>query len=92
MQLERVKESWTDNFENMPNQDWFTGKDIEENEKVSDTLDVKEDLSCKEELVTILKGLRNNKATDADYVVNEFLKYDSSEAGNKTLKIMDTIF
>ena len=35
---------------------------IEENEKVCDTLDVKEDLFCEEELATVLKGLNNNKA------------------------------
>ena len=49
-------------------------KDIEENKKVCDTLDVKKDFLCEEELVTVLKGLKNNKAPCADSVVNEFLK------------------
>jgi hypothetical protein len=52
-------------------------KDIEENEKVCDTLDVKE------ELARVLKGLKSNKAPGADSEVNEFLKYGSSEVRNK---------
>ena len=67
-------------------------KDIEENEKVYDTLDLKEDLFCEEELVTVLKGLQNNKASGADIVVNVFLKYDGSEVRNKLLEIMNMIF
>ena len=47
----------------MLNRDTVAGKDIEENEKVCDTLDVKEDLFCEEELATVLKGLKNNKAS-----------------------------
>ena len=35
------------------------GKDIEENEKVCDTLDVKAGLFCEEELATALKRLKN---------------------------------
>ena len=47
----------------MLNRDRVAGKDIEQNEKkVCDTLDVKEDLFCEEELATVLKGLKNNKA------------------------------
>ena len=76
----------------MLNQDRLAGKDIEENEKVCNTLNVKEDLFCEEELVTVLKGLKNNKAPGADTVVNEFLKYGGSEARNKLLKIMNMIF
>jgi hypothetical protein len=34
---------------------------------------VKKDFFYKEELVTVLKGLKNNKAPGADAVVNEFL-------------------
>ena len=34
------------------------GKDIEDNEKVCDSLNVKEDLFCEEESVTILKRLK----------------------------------
>ena len=45
----------------MLNQDRVVGQDLEENEKVCDTLDVKEDLFCKEELATVLKGLKNIK-------------------------------
>ena len=63
----------------MLSRDTFAGKDIEENERVCDTLDMKEDLFCEEELVTVLKGLKNNKAPGADSVINEFLKYDGSE-------------
>jgi hypothetical protein len=39
---------------------------------------VKEDLFCEEELATVLKILKNNKARGADRVVNEFLKYGCS--------------
>ena len=88
---ERVKERWVEHFENVLNQDTFAGKDIEENEKVCDTLDVKEDLFCEEELVTVLKGFKNNKAPGADSVVNEFLKYGGSEVRNKLLKITNMI-
>ena len=49
----------------MLNRDAVAGKDIEENEKVYDTLDVKEDLFFEEELVTVLKGLKNNQAPGA---------------------------
>ena len=58
----------------MQNRNKATEKYIGKNEKVCDTLDVKEDLFCEEELVIILKGLKNNKAPGADNVVNEFLK------------------
>ena len=44
---------------------------------------------CEEELATVLKGLKNNKAPSADSVINEFLKY---EFRNKLLKIMNMIF
>ena len=39
----------------MLNQDKVAGKDIEENENICDTFDVKEDLFCEEELATVLK-------------------------------------
>ena len=55
---ERVKERWAENYKNVLNQDTVAGKDIEENEKVSDILDVKEDLFYEEELATVLKGLK----------------------------------
>ena len=87
---ERVKERWAEHFENVLNRDRVAGKDIEENEKVCDTLDVKEGLFCEEELATVLKGL--NKAPGADSVANEFLKYGGSEVRNKLLKIMNMIF
>ena len=55
---ERVKERWAGHFENVLNRERVTGKDIEKNEKVCVTLDVKEDLFCEEALVTVLKGLK----------------------------------
>ena len=54
-------------------------------------MDVKEDLFCEEELATVLKGLKNNKAPGAGSVVNEFLHYDGFEVRNKLLKIMNMI-
>ena len=45
-------------FENVLNRDTVAGKDIDENEKVCDTLDVKEDLFSEEELAIVLKGLK----------------------------------
>ena len=41
----------------MLNHDRVTGKVKEENERDFDTLDVKEDLFCEKELVTLVKGL-----------------------------------
>ena len=67
----------------MLNQDTVAGKDIDEIEKNCDTLDVKQDLFCEEELVKVLKGLKNNKVPGADSVVNEFLKYGGSKVRNK---------
>ena len=75
----------------MLNRDTVAGKDIQENEKVCDTLDVKQDLFCEEELAIVLKGLKNNKAPGADSIVNEFLKYGGSKARNKLLKIINMI-
>ena len=42
--------------------------------------------------MTVLKGLKNNKAPGADSVVNEFLKYGDSKVRNKLLKIINIIF
>ena len=89
---EKVKERWVEHFENVLNRDTVAGKDIDENEKVCDTLDVKEDLFSEEELATVLEGLKNNKAPGADSMINEFLKYGGSEVKNKLLKIMNMIF
>ena len=44
----------------MLNRDRVAGKDIAENGKVYDTLDLKEDLFCKKELATVLEGLKKN--------------------------------
>ena len=63
---ERVKERWVEYFENVLNRETVAGKDIEENKNVCDTWDVKKDLFCEEEVVTALKGLKNNKAPGAD--------------------------
>ena len=76
-----------EHFENVLNRDTVAAKNKEENEKVCDTLDVKEDLFCEEELATVIKGLKNNKGPGADEV-NEFLKHGGSEVRNKLLKIM----
>ena len=45
---ERVKKRWTEHFESGLNRDTVPGKDMEENEKVCDTLDLNEDLLCEE--------------------------------------------
>ena len=42
----RVKEEWVEHFQNVLNLNRVTGEYIENNEKVDDTLDVKEDLFC----------------------------------------------
>ena len=89
---EKVKERRVERFESVLSRHTVAGKDIDENEKVCDTLDVKEDLISEEELVTVLKELKNNKAPGADSVINEFLKYGGSEVRNKLLKIMNMIF
>ena len=77
-------------FENLLNRYTVAGKDIEENEKVYDTLDVKQDLFREKELATAIKVLDTNKAPGTDTVAKEFLKYGGSEARNKLLKIMNT--
>ena len=41
---EGVEVRWVEHFENVLNRDPITGKDIEENGQVFNTLDVKEDL------------------------------------------------
>ena len=79
---ERVKERG-EHFDNVLNHGRITGKGIEKNEKVCDTLDVKEDIFFEEGIVTVLNGsnikyylnIKNIKIPDADTVVNEFLKY-----------------
>ena len=53
---------------------------------------MKEDLFREEGLVTVLKRLNNDKNPDADSIVNEFLKYGSSEVRNKLLQIVNIIF
>ena len=59
----------------MLNHKRVTGNDIEKNEKVFYTLKIKENFSCEEELITILKRLKHNKALGADSLVNEFPHY-----------------
>ena len=58
-------------FENVLNRDEVTGDDIEKNEKVCDTLKMKEDSFCEEELETVLKKLKNNKVSGTDSEVND---------------------
>ena len=89
---EKVKVRWVEHFVNVLNRDTVAGEDIDENEKVCDTLDVKEDLFSEEELATALKVLKNNKAPGAYSMINEFLKYGGSEVRNKLLKIMKNDF
>ena len=62
---ERVEERSAEHFEFVLNRDRVAGKDRDENEKVCDKLDAMEDLFCEEELATVLKGLKINKATGA---------------------------
>ena len=76
----------------MLNRDTVAGKDIGENEKVCDTSDVKVDLFSEEKLATVLKGLQNNKASEAYSMIKEFLKYGGSEVRNKLLKTMNKNF
>ena len=64
----------------------------EKNQKVCDTLNVKEGLFCEEELMILLKGLKNNKSPGIDSVVNESLKYRGYEVRAKLLKILNMIF
>ena len=65
-------------------------EDIEENEKVCDTLYL-EEAFYEEELAAVLNGLKNNKAPGADSVVHDFLKYGGFEVRNYLLKIMNMI-
>jgi len=44
------------------------------------------------ELATVRKGLKNNKALGADFLVNEFFKHGGSRVKNQLLKIMSVIF
>ena len=85
---DRVKETWVEHFEDVLNRDTVAGKDIDENEKVCDILDVTENLFCEEELATVLKGLKINMALGADSVINEYLKYGGSEIRNKILLLL----
>ena len=76
---ERVKERWAEHFENVPSRDRCTGKDIEENEKVCDTLDMKQDLFFFFGRISDSnKRIKNNKNPRADCEVNGFLKYGDS--------------
>ena len=47
---------------------------------------------CEEELVTVLKGLKNIEAPGTGSAVNELLKYSGFDVLNKLLKIMNMIF
>ena len=85
---ERVKERQSEHLENILSQDIFTGKGKEENKKVCDALDVKENLFFEGELVTVLNGLKNNKAPGANSMVNEFLQYYDNEVRNKLLRVL----
>ena len=52
---EKVKERWAEHSEDVLNRDTVAGKDMGENEKVWDTLDMKEYFFYEEELATVLK-------------------------------------
>ena len=47
-----------EHFENVLNRDKIERKDIEENEKGYDSLEMKEDLFCEDKFATVLKGLK----------------------------------
>ena len=67
---ERVKDRWVEFFENVLNQERVSGKDIEENEKVCDTLDGKK-ISMREKISdSTEKDKKNYKAPGANAVVN----------------------
>ena len=72
----------------MLNRNRVAGKDIGENKRLCDTLDVTEDFFCEEELVILIKRLNNNKIPVADSMVNDFLKSSGTEVRNKVLKVM----
>ena len=67
---------------NVLNRDTVAGKDIDENEKVCDTLNVKEYLFSEEEVATVIKGIKNSKAPGADSMINEFLLYETLGLAN----------
>ena len=52
---------------------------------------MEEDLFCEEKLLTVLKGLKNNKALSSDSVVSNFSKSGGCEARGKLLKAMNII-
>ena len=53
---------------------------------------MKEDLFCKQELEAVIKGLQNNETSEANSVVNEFLKYGVYEVRGKLPKISRMTF
>ena len=72
---ERVKERWAEHFEIVLNRDRVAGKYIEENEKVCDNLEMKEDLFCEEESPSVVKGLKNNKAPGTNSILPNHKHY-----------------
>jgi hypothetical protein len=67
-----VKEKRVEHFENVLKWGKAIEKYLEKNEKVCETLEVKEGLFCEEELETFIKRLRNSKVSNSDSVVNNF--------------------
>jgi len=50
----------------------ITVKDIKKSDKFYDNLDMKKDLFREEEIVTVPKGIKNDKVAGAKSVINEF--------------------
>jgi hypothetical protein len=73
------------------NHDKVTGIDIENNEKVYDALEVEEDLFCEEELMTVLRGLKNNLLLGVRLVSLALEKF-SLEKAYDALEVEEDLF
>ena len=88
---ERVKKRWAEHFANVLNQEELHEKIQRKMKKFVIPWMGSQIFFLEEELATVLKGIKNNKAPGADSVVNNFFKYGGSMVGNKLLKIMNMI-